>query len=112
MPKGHEIEISLKALQRNSLVGELNCEWRVGDGQVQTAPCDATVKAVLPYPDGADISVNVVGEQPITLQAKVRDLLIVGLGDSFASGEGNPNMPAEFTARPALPEPLAKTPAQ
>ncbi len=98
MPKGHEIEISLKALQRNSLVGELNCEWRVGNGQLQTAPCDATVKAVLPYPDGADISVNVVGEQPITLHAKVRDLLIVGLGDSFASGEGNPNMPAEFTA--------------
>jgi lysophospholipase L1-like esterase len=98
MPKGHQIEIGLKALKRNSLVGELNCEWRVGDGQVQTAPCDATVKAVLPYPGGADIAVNVVGEQAIAIHAQVRDLLIVGLGDSFASGEGNPNMPAEFAA--------------
>ena len=52
---------------------------------------------MLPYPNGADISVAVVGEQPITLKAKVRDLLIVGMGDSFASGEGNPDMPAEFS---------------
>ena len=97
-PKGHEIEVHLKPIKRNFLVGELNCEWRVGDGQVQTAPCDAMVKAVLPYPGGADIAVNVAGEQPITLHAQVRDLLIVGLGDSFASGEGNPNMPVEFSA--------------
>ncbi len=97
VPKGHQVELSLKSKQRNSLVGEFNCEWRVGDGQVQTAPCDGVVKAVLPYPGGADISVNVVGEQPITLHAQVRDLLIVGLGDSFASAEGNPNMPVEFS---------------
>ena len=96
MPKGHEIELSLRALKPNKLIGEYNCEWRVGEAQVQTAPCDATVRAVLPYPSGAGVSVNVEGEQPITLQVKVRDLLIVGLGDSFASGEGNPNMPTEF----------------
>ncbi len=57
----------------------------------------AAVTALLPYPNGADISVAVAGEQPITLKAKVRDLLIVGMGDSFASGEGNPDMPAEFS---------------
>jgi hypothetical protein len=97
-PKGHEIEISLKSLQSKSLVAEYNCEWRVGDGQVQTAPCDGTVKAVLPYPGGADILVNVVGEQPISLHAQVRDLLIVGMGDSFGSGEGNPNQAVTFSA--------------
>ncbi len=95
-PKGHEIELSLVPLVPNKLISEFNCEWRVGDGQTQTAPCDATVKAILPYPGGADISVAVVGEQPIVLNAKVHDLLIVGLGDSFASGEGNPDMPVEF----------------
>ncbi len=97
-PKGHEIELKLKSLKSNSLITEYNCEWRVGDGQVQTAPCDATLKAVLPYPGGADISVNVEGEQPISLHAAVRDLLIVGMGDSFASGEGNPDRAVTFSS--------------
>ena len=57
----------------------------------------APSRPCFPIPHGADISVAVVGEQPITLKAKVRDLLIVGMGDSFASGEGNPDMPAEFS---------------
>ena len=83
--------------EKNALISEYNCEWRVGDAPVQTAPCDGTVTASLPYPSGADISVAVAGEQPIALKAKVRDLLIVGMGDSFASGEGNPDMPAEFS---------------
>ena len=96
-PKAHEIEISLRPLVPNKLIGEFNCEWRVGDAPIQTAPCDGAVTAMLPYPSGADISVAVVGEQPITLNAKVRDLLIVGFGDSFASGEGNPDMPVAFS---------------
>ena len=54
-------------------------------------------RAVLPYPGGAEISVNVVGESPILVDAQVRDLLIAGLGDSFASGEGNPNTPVAFS---------------
>jgi lysophospholipase L1-like esterase len=96
-PKAHEIEISLRPLVQNSLISEFNCDWRVGNAPAVTAPCDGTVTAMLPYPTGADISVAVAGEQPITLKAKVRDLLIVGLGDSFASGEGNPDMPVEFS---------------
>lgn len=96
-PKAHEIEISLRPLVQNSLMSEYNCEWRVGDAPAITAPCDGSVTAMLPYPNGADISVAVAGEQPITLKAKVRDLLIVGLGDSFASGEGNPDTPVEFS---------------
>jgi lysophospholipase L1-like esterase len=95
-PSGHGIEISLRALERNLPLQELNCEWRVGDEQPLTAPCDATIPANLPYPGGAAISVNVVGEQPISITATVKDLLIVGLGDSFASGEGNPDLPVAF----------------
>ena len=96
-PKDHEIEIILRPLIQNSLISEYNCEWRIGNAPALTAPCDGTVTATLPYPDGGDISVAVVGEQPIVLKAKVRDLLIVGFGDSFASGEGNPDMPVEFS---------------
>src|SRR5262249_36422706 len=31
-----------------------------------------------------------------TVPARVRDILIAGLGDSFASGEGNPDEPVQF----------------
>ena len=52
--------------------------------------------ANIPYPDGATVAVNVEGERPIAIDVKVKDLLVVGMGDSFASGEGNPDVPVEL----------------
>jgi lysophospholipase L1-like esterase len=92
-PKSHQIELRLKPLQSGGIISEYNCEWRVGDAPVIVAACDETVQADLPYPDGATISVNAQGERPISIDAKVKDVLIVGFGDSFASGEGNPDVP-------------------
>jgi hypothetical protein len=43
-PKGHEIEIILRPLVPNKLIGEFNCEWRVGDAPIQIAPCDGSVR--------------------------------------------------------------------
>lgn len=98
-PPSHGIELWLTALGHEPLPAGKTCEWRIGGQVVATAPCGERVsgpKVALPYPAGAEISVAVVGEQPIMLQAKVRDIVIVGLGDSFASGEGNPDVPVEF----------------
>ncbi len=98
-PPGHDIELWLTALDREPVPTGKQCEWRIGGQLVATAPCGARVsgpKVALPWPMGAEISVAVAGEQPIMLQAKVRDIVIVGLGDSFASGEGNPDRPVEF----------------
>ena len=92
-PAVHDIEISLKPVSSQNLIAEYQCEWQVGASPKFTAACDQTVTAQLPWPDGATISVNAVGERPISLEAKVKDLLIVGFGDSFASGEGNPDIP-------------------
>lgn len=92
-PKFHEIEMQLKPLSGKNIVSEYNCIWHVGTAKEIQAPCDETVKAYLPYPEGAAISVNVEGERPISIDAKVKDILILGLGDSFASGEGNPDIP-------------------
>jgi hypothetical protein len=78
---------------------QARCEWRIGGQLVAEASCGERVSGpgiALPYPGGAEISVNVVGEQPVFVDAAVRDLLIAGLGDSFASGEGNPNTPVQF----------------
>ncbi len=95
-PTGHEIEMQVKPLASGTLISEYNCEWHVGDGPAITAPCDQAVQATLPYPGGATISVNVQGESAISIDAKVKDVLIVGFGDSFASGEGNPDVPVEL----------------
>jgi hypothetical protein len=95
-PSFHEIEIVLKPVTSKNLISEFNCIWRVSGNDDIKAPCDEAVKANLPYPDGGTISVNVEGERPISIDAKVKDVLILGLGDSFASGEGNPDVPVEL----------------
>ena len=97
-PQFHEIELGLRQLKPNNLLAEYNCNWRIGDAQPITAACDEPVTAFLPYPSGATVSVSAEGEQGISTEARVKDLLIVGLGDSFASGEGNPDVPVQFAS--------------
>jgi lysophospholipase L1-like esterase len=97
-PDHHEIELWLTPLAEPLPAGT-RCEWRIGGLLVAEADCSKRVSGpdiALPYPGGAEISVNVAGGTPILLTAKVRDLLVVGLGDSFASGEGNPDQPVQF----------------
>ncbi len=98
-PSRHGIELWLTSMAGATVPKQARCEWRIAGKPVATAACNERVSGPgveLPYPEGAEIAVNVVGEQPIIVDAKVRDLLIAGLGDSFASGEGNPNHPVEF----------------
>lgn len=100
-PISHKVEAWLGAEPAIPLLAEMNCEWRVG-GRAEpsaTAPCEEHVTLDIPYPAGAAVSVNVVGERSIETEIKVRDLLIAGLGDSFASGEGNPNVPVAFNSQ-------------
>ncbi|MGH6906869.1 MAG: hypothetical protein ACREDX_03320, partial [Aestuariivirga sp.] len=98
-PTRHEIELWLASTGAAALPVSAKCEWRIGGQLVAIASCAEPVSGAeiaLPYPGVTEISVNVVGEQPITVTATVRDILVAGLGDSFASGEGNPNRSAEF----------------
>ncbi len=96
-PSSHRVVAWLSPKIAIPLLTEMNCEWRVGAAVPVTAPCDEGVALDIPYPSGASVSVNVEGEHPVSTDIRVRDLLIAGLGDSFASGEGNPNMPVSFT---------------
>ena len=98
-PQAHGIELWL-AGQGVAVPATAICQWRIDGRLVAETSCAERVSGPgieLPYPGGAEISVNVVGEPPIIAEARVRDLLIAGLGDSFASGEGNPNMPVAFS---------------
>jgi lysophospholipase L1-like esterase len=97
-PKSHVVELSLKPLAGSNLIAEYECEWQAGNSDKIKAPCDQTIEAEIAWPEGSTVSVNVAGERPISLDIKVKDMLIVGLGDSFASGEGNPDVPVALTA--------------
>jgi hypothetical protein len=91
-----------------------NCHWQAaqaifikGPAQLTAEmelPCDIALAARIPFePDKPEaqrgVAVSVVlpdgtrlSQQPIW----VRDWLIVGIGDSFSSGEGNPDTPVEI----------------
>jgi hypothetical protein len=82
-----------------------SCAWTFDNGQdpaqAVTVPCDEEVRlrvrfgrptvatADIPLPDGTI--------RRATTEILVRDLLIAGLGDSVASGEGNPDRPITLT---------------
>jgi hypothetical protein len=97
-PSSHAVRLWLSPLTRDTLMAEFNCEWRVGEGSAFVAPCDEAVVLDIPWPKGATVTVNAEGEAPIATDIVVKDLLVVGLGDSFASGEGNPDVPVAFSA--------------
>jgi hypothetical protein len=99
-PKNHKLVVRLQGLADAETV---DCAWtskpqvRGGRAQQVTLPCDTPVQLVAPYPAGAWLSVQVGGQQVAEVSARVTDLFVVGMGDSFASGEGNPDVPVRFS---------------
>ena len=111
-PKKHFVRATLKDLPDAQTV---DCTWltaprgRGGRGKAVTLPCDTTVQLEIPYPDGAWIKVEIGGRQVAEVMARVSDLFIVGMGDSFASGDGNPDVPVQLsTTRSVDYEPANK----
>ena len=70
---------------------------RAARDAVLKAPCREQVRLEVPYPDGLDVKVEIAGSTVAETEIKVRDILIVGMGDSFGSGEGNPDVPVRFS---------------
>jgi hypothetical protein len=105
-PVGHVIVAGLT--QAETVTGD--CEWAVSAGGrfriaggttagPVRAPCSdaAAVRVVVPYPDGAELSVTSLDDDATgSEEIRVTDLMIVGMGDSFSSGEGNPDIPIRF----------------
>lgn len=88
--------------------GEIECTWltapkggKQGRGEALKQPCSEPAKFDIPYPDGATLSLEVGGVEVARTEVKVIDLFIVGMGDSFASGEGNPDVPVRLSAERA-----------
>lgn len=99
-PKSHTVRASLQGLADAQVV---DCTWltaprgRGERGRAVTLPCDTPVQLEIPYPTGSWIKVEIGGFQVAEVAARVTDLFIVGMGDSFASGEGNPDVPVRFS---------------
>src|SRR5205085_940554 len=76
------------------------CAWSFDDGDgAQQSTFDCAEPVNLPVRYGrqtvatVDVSSGAEAPQRISTEIRVRDILIAGLGDSIASGEGNPDRP-------------------
>ena len=100
-PKSHRIIVETGDID----VLARNCNWvMTPEGHRRDAkpikargPCHQTQTFDIPYPTGAEVALFVDGTLAGRTKIRVKDVFIAGLGDSFASGEGNPDMAAVFT---------------
>jgi hypothetical protein len=81
------------------------CNWSFDDGTIPpkqaNAPCSAAVQQRLAYGKPTIAAVGITRPDgtvdSVSAEIAVRDLLIAGLGDSVASGEGNPDKPVALS---------------
>ena len=100
-PTAHAVTVELTGLEET---GTVECAWKITPGgdrpakpKVVRQACSDPLKANIPYPSGASIAVEVGDAEVAKTTVEVRDLLVVGMGDSFGSGEGNPDQPVRFS---------------
>ena len=80
------------------------CAWTFEDGDPPrqstldcAEPINLRIRYGRPTPVTVDISSGSEAPQRATTQIAVRDIFIAGLGDSIASGEGNPDRPVALS---------------
>ncbi len=99
-PKSHRVSMKINGVDE---AAGLSCTWLTAPlggalrGDVVTQPCSEEAHFEIPYPAGSAVSVEIGGREVATEKVAVKDLLVVGMGDSFASGEGNPDVPVRFS---------------
>ena len=99
-PADHRIEMRLIGAPPQA-----SCAWMFdeGDGTPRnyTGACGEQVRIRFTYGKPANVTVDVAvpNGPPLraTAEVAVRDLLIAGLGDSIAAGEGNPDRPVALS---------------
>ena len=99
-PKSHKIRAEVRDLpegehRRLHLAHDALSGARARRPHYSAMQC--RVELEVPYPAGARIAVDVGGRKSLALTLACSDLFIVGLGDSFGSGEGNPDVPVRFS---------------
>ncbi len=98
-PKSHRVVVTVENVQEP----DASCQWLMrpgrsrGKSETVSGPCAGPMRFDIPFSAGAEITVVSQGSQIARRTIKVRDVLIAGIGDSFASGEGNPDVPVRFS---------------
>ena len=100
-PQKHKIIAEIAGLDE---AANLTCTWLTAPkggkelrGQSVSLPCNEPLSLEVPYPGSVGLKVEIGGREVLSTDAKVRDILVVAMGDSFASGEGNPDTPVRFS---------------
>jgi lysophospholipase L1-like esterase len=96
-PVDHRVRVRLTG----TVPAEANCDWTFdsheGAPQAITASCREEVNLRARYGKTTSVTVDITpqGGAPrrATAEIEVRDLLIAGIGDSIAAGEGDPDRP-------------------
>jgi len=109
LPAFHSVQIGLMP-ERLTEAGNGNCTWswkpRAGSGatvQLATVPCSQKMLIRdVPYArdrasSGLEVEVRLPDGRRLSEDVIVEDVFVVALGDSFASGEGNPDKPVRFS---------------
>jgi len=99
-PREHPIGVVLAG----PIPANVSCAWSFDDGEGEprraTVPCDEEIKLRVAYGRPTLVSVDIVlpdsTAQRVVTEIAVRDVLIAGLGDSIAAGEGNPDRPVRL----------------
>ena len=104
-PNSHSVVIAAEG----DIEPGIQCRWILspdkGDriqGRIIDGPCTSPVVAEAPYPGGLRVKLEIGGTEVAREIIKVRDVLIAGMGDSFASAEGNPDVPVRFSPERAV----------
>lgn len=109
LPEAHTVVIGIAPEQLAGVAGDCVWSWqpRKAGGKSETrriACANKLTIARVPYAlDRANSGVTVTvglpdGRELVEPEVVVEDLFIVALGDSFASGESNPDRPVQFSA--------------
>lgn len=80
------------------------CNWSFaaeGSAPKRVSPCAQGIVVEIPYPVGLTVRVEVSGAS-LQDHIAVEDLFVMALGDSYASGDGNPDRPVLLSATRAL----------
>lgn len=108
LPEAHTVAIQIAPPQLTGVTGDCTWSWqpRRPGGKIETKKLACKNKltiARVPYAvDRANSGVSVTvrlpdGRELAEREVVVEDLFLVALGDSFASGESNPDRPVQFS---------------
>jgi hypothetical protein len=94
-PRDHRVGVVLSG----NVPANVSCAWNFDDGedtpQQATVPCDEEVRLRVVYGRPTAAAVDIVlpdgTAQRVVTEILVRDVMIAGMGDSVAAGEGNPD---------------------